>query len=160
MRVCLSVSEHRPMSELLVRSSPSFYASYTRLWLGPPSAELRYVVYFRFTDDVIYVHNRRREKSVYIAWSDVTEYIVTIRSPCCGYNLARCVELLKAKIYGVIRIKLNQLVYKNVRTITSLPVKHLSAITVASIFPRFTHKMAAKTSRNEITSVSPYIYSK
>jgi len=25
--------------------------------------------------------------------SDVTESMVTIRSPCCGYNLAWCVEL-------------------------------------------------------------------
>ena len=31
----------------------------------------------------------------------------------------------KAKLYGVIRIKLNQLVYENVHTITSLPVKRI-----------------------------------
>jgi len=33
-------------------------------------------------------------KYVHYTWrSDVTEAMVTIRSPCCGYNLAWCVEL-------------------------------------------------------------------
>jgi len=29
----------------------------------------------------------------YIGWSDVTESVVKIRSPFCGYNMAYCVEL-------------------------------------------------------------------
>ena len=28
-----------------------------------------------------------------IGWRDVTESVVTIRSPCCGYSMAWCVEL-------------------------------------------------------------------
>jgi len=53
----------------------------------------------------------------------------------------------KAKFYGVIHIKLNQLVSENVHTITGLPISvYLSAITVTSIFQNVTHKMAAETS--------------
>jgi len=50
-------------------------------------------------------------------WSDVTESTVTIRSPFCGYNLAWCVEL-KAKLYEVIHIKLNQF--------TKMPIRSLA----------------------------------
>jgi len=32
-------------------------------------------------------------KVLYTGCSDITESMVTIRSPCCGYNLALCVEL-------------------------------------------------------------------
>jgi len=34
-----------------------FSVRYLCLWLGPPLAALRYVMYFRFMDDVIFVHN-------------------------------------------------------------------------------------------------------
>jgi len=44
-------------------------------------------------------------------------YTVTIRSPFCGYNLAWCVEL-KAKLYEVIHIKLNQF--------TKMPIRSLA----------------------------------
>ena len=58
---------------------------------------------------------RVKSNTRYTGWSDVTESMVTIRPPCCGYNLKWCV----AKIHKVIRIKLNQLVYKQVHTITN-----------------------------------------
>jgi len=31
---------------------------------------------------------------VYVGWNDVTELMVTIGSPFCGYNLAKCVQLM------------------------------------------------------------------
>ena len=34
-----------------------FFACYLCPWFGPPLAALRYVVYFRFMDDVIFAHN-------------------------------------------------------------------------------------------------------
>jgi len=34
------------------------------------------------------------ELKLYTEWIDVTESMVTIRSPFCGYNLALCVELM------------------------------------------------------------------
>ena len=43
--------------------------------------------------------------------------MVTIRSPFCGYNTAQCAQI-KAKIYRVIQIKLNQLVYVHMITPT------------------------------------------
>jgi len=55
--------------------------------------------------------------SFFSRWSDVTESTVTIRSPFCGYNLAWCVEL-KAKLYEVIHIKLNQF--------TKMPIRSLA----------------------------------
>ena len=63
---------------------------------------------------------------VYMGGSDVTESMVTIRSPFCGYNSACCMEL-KGEICGVIHIKLNQLglLYENVHTIISLPIKRI-----------------------------------
>ena len=40
-------------------------------------------------------HSRQSEMSwLYIGWNDVTESMVTIRSPFCGYNLAYWVELI------------------------------------------------------------------
>ena len=58
VRVCLSLRE--PISgttrsrTVHVRTLPNFCAI---PWLGPPLAALRYLMYFRFTDDVIFVHN-------------------------------------------------------------------------------------------------------
>jgi len=51
---CLSTSTS---PELFVRSSPNFCACYLRPWLGSPLAVLRYVIYFRFMDDIIFAHN-------------------------------------------------------------------------------------------------------
>ena len=55
--------------------------------------------------------------SFFSRWSDVTESTATIRSPFCVYNLAWCVEL-KAKLYEVIHIKLNQF--------TKMPIRSLA----------------------------------
>ena len=66
------------------------------------------------------IHNERGSASLYVGWSDVTESMVTIWSPFLGIT-RRIVWSKKAMICGVIRIKLNQLVYDNVHTITSLP---------------------------------------
>jgi len=50
------------------------------------------------------------------------------------------------KIYHVIRIKFNWLVFLNVHTITNLPNKaYLSDNTMTNISKSFTHKMVAKT---------------
>jgi len=38
----------------------TFYARYLLPWLGPPLAALRYVMYFRFMDDVIVAHKPRQ----------------------------------------------------------------------------------------------------
>jgi len=54
-------------------------------------------------------------------------------------------------VSGVIRIKLNQLVYKNVHTIISLSIKRiLSAITVTSIF-QFYLQDGLHTERHYVT---------
>jgi len=60
----------------------------------------------------------------YIGRSDVTQSMVTIRSPCCGYNLALCVELKGEDIWSY-STKLNQLVYENAHTTTNLPTKRI-----------------------------------
>ena len=72
--------------------------------------------------------------------------MVTIRSPCCGYNLARCVEL-KGEDLSSYSHKIESVNYENVHMITSFTNKaYLSVITVTSIFQSFTYEMAAKTS--------------
>ena len=43
----------------------------------------------------------------------------------------------KAKICGVIHIKLNQLVYENVHAITSLPLKRIKRYYTANIFSEY-----------------------
>jgi len=44
-----------------------FFACCMWPWLGPPLAALQYVVmYFRFSDDVMLVHNRPAEYGVYL----------------------------------------------------------------------------------------------
>jgi len=65
-----------------------------------------------------------------------------------------------AKIYRVIYITIDPLVYENVFMITSLPTKRISIsdITVKNISKSFTHKMAAKAAGAEITSLSSYVY--
>jgi len=72
--------------------------------------------------------------------------MVTIRSPFCGYNLAKCVELIGERLPC----------YSNKIYLVSLrkcPCDHkptdkayISDSRVKSISKSFTHKMAAKTS--------------
>jgi len=50
--------------------------------------------------------------SINIGCSDVTESMVTIRSPFCGYNMTQWVEL-GVKIHRVIQIKFNRLFSRN-----------------------------------------------
>ena len=92
--------------------------------------------------------NQQRQSTegiIHIRWNDVTESIVTIRSPFCGYNMTQCVELNGEDLSC----------YSNetesVRpSLTKCPYDHwltnkayLSAITVTNIFLVFTYKMAA-----------------
>ena len=76
--------------------------------------------------------------------------MVMIRSPYCGYNLACCVELKNEDLWSYShKIELGAyLVYENVHTITSLPIKRRSKRCYSnqhfSLLP--TIKMAAKTS--------------
>ena len=49
--VCLSVRDH-----ISGTTHPIFTKFLCRSWLGPPLAALRYVMYFRFMDDVILAH--------------------------------------------------------------------------------------------------------
>jgi len=60
----------------------------------------------------------------YIRWSDVTESMVTIRSSCCGYNLAWCVEL-KGEDLSSYSHKIESLIYENVIMITSVEMPFL-----------------------------------
>ena len=75
---------------------------------------------------------------------DVTESMVTTRSPCCGwYNMMcavkrrRFMELFSSKIESV---SLRKCPYDHWLTNKA----YLSAITVTNISPSFSHKMAAK----------------
>jgi len=81
----------------------------------------------------------------YTGWSYVTEAMVTIRSPCCGYNLAWCVELKCAHFWScshkIESVSIRKCPYDHWLTNEA----YLSAITVTSIFRSFTYKMAAKT---------------
>ena len=72
-RVCLYVCMYVCLSAVLCtcisRTSRLFCALYLWQWLSPPLAALRYVMYFRFCDGVIFAHdgpcrNRQREKCV------------------------------------------------------------------------------------------------
>jgi len=71
--------------------------------------------------------------------------MVTIRSPCCGCNLAWCVEIIGEDLWSCSHIK-------NWISLRKCPYDHwltnkayLSAITVTGIFRSFTYKMAPKT---------------
>ena len=56
--VCASVCISASISpELYVPSSPNFCTCYLWPWLGSRLSELRYVMYFRFCDDVIMAMN-------------------------------------------------------------------------------------------------------
>jgi len=71
-----------------------------------------------------------------------------MRSPFCGYNLAKCAALIVEDCH-VIQTKFNQLVEEHVHTIgrfVPADKAYLSDIRVTNISKSFTHKMAAETS--------------
>ena len=71
--------------------------------------------------------------------------MATIRSPCCGYNLAWCVELKGDDLWScshkIESVNLRKCPYDHWLT----NKVYLSASTVTSIFRSFTYKTAAKT---------------
>jgi len=75
---------------------------------------------------------------LYIGWSDVTESMVTIRSPFCGYDMTQCVELngeeLSCYSNKIESVSLRKCPYD----------RWLSAVTVTNIYQSFTYKMAGK----------------
>jgi len=86
--------------------------------------------------------------------------MATIRSPFCGYNVAKCVESTGEDLSRVIQIKFNLLVNKNVRMIINLPTKkaYFSDITVENIYQSLPTRWRRKPAGIEITSLSPYVY--
>jgi len=54
MSTSVSVSVSRISSEQRVRSLPNFCSCCLWPWLGPPSASLQYIMYFRFVDDIMF----------------------------------------------------------------------------------------------------------
>ena len=56
--VLASVGRGNISPELRDQSSP-FCALYQRSWLGPPPAALRYIMYFRFLDNVMFALGSR-----------------------------------------------------------------------------------------------------
>ena len=84
------------------------------------------------------------ETHPYIGWSNVTESMVMIRSPCCGYNLAWCVELKREDLSSYSH-KIES-VYENVHTITSLPITRFKHYYSNQHLSEFYLKIAAKTS--------------
>ena len=81
---------------------------------------------------------------IYTGWSDVTKYVVTIRSPFCGYNTTQCIELngedLSCCWNKIESVSLRKCVHGHWLTNKA----YLSAIAVTNITQSFTHKMAAK----------------
>jgi len=79
---------------------------------------------------------------VYIGWSDVTGYMVTIRSPFCGYEMLQCVEIrdedLSCCSVSLLKVSICQYMSTN--------KAYLIDITLANISQSFTYKMAPKTS--------------
>jgi len=82
----------------------------------------------------------------YIRWNDVTESMVTIRPPFCGYNTIYCVEVngedLSWYSNKTESVSLRKCTYYDWLTNNNKPC--LSAITVANIYKSFTYKMVAK----------------
>ena len=95
-------------------------------------------------------------------WSDVTESMVTIQSPLCGYNAARCGELKGGDLscYSDKTESVSLRICPYDRWLTNNA--HLSAITVTNISESFTYMMAAKINWHRywtiITSLTPYVY--
>jgi len=78
-------------------------------------------------------------QEIYIEWSDVTEFMVTIRSPFCGYDQMRCVK------YRVYSNKIESFSIRKCSCDHWLTNKtYLSAIAMTYIYQSFTYKIAAK----------------
>jgi len=83
-----------------------------------------------------------------IGWNDVTESMVAIRSPFCGYNTIKCVEL-NGKNLSCYSNKLEPVSLRKCPRDHWLANKaHLGATTATSISQSFTYKMAAKINRH------------
>jgi len=76
--------------------------------------------------------------------------MVTIRSPCCGYNLVRCVELkwkdLSSYSHKIESVSLRKYLYDHKLTNKAYLSVIISSNQQSSIFQSFTYKMAARTS--------------
>jgi len=85
-----------------------------------------------------------RHKPVYMRRNDVTESMVTIQSPFCGYSTTKCVELngeaLSCYSNKTESVSLRKCPYDHWLTDKA----YLSAITVRNISRSFTYKMAAE----------------
>jgi len=107
MALCLSVSvtsqssseKAGRMKTFLARTLPSTYPTLhlqnkiTSLWNFVPNSGLEnFATACRPSQSVVNFVLQRRTL-VYIRWRDVTESMVTTRSPFCGYNMAYYVEL-------------------------------------------------------------------
>jgi len=104
---------------------------------------------------------RNTDHAMWRGWSDVTESMVTVGSPFCGYdNTTWCVELngkdLSCHLNKIVSVSLRKCPYDHWLASKA----YLSAITVANISQSFTYKMAAKINCGikKITSLSPYVY--
>jgi len=77
--------------------------------------------------------------TLYIGWNDVTESMVTIRSPFCGYNTIECVELngedLSCYSNETKSLSLRKCSYDHWLTNKA----YLSAVTVTNISQTFTY---------------------
>ena len=85
-----------------------------------------------------------RHKPVYMRRNDVTESMVTIQSPFCGYSTTKCVELngeaLSCYSNKTESVSLRKCPYDHWLTDKA----YLSAITARNISRSFTYKMAAE----------------
>ena len=83
-------------------------------------------------------------KYYYRVTCDVTESMVTMRSPCCGYNTTWCAELngedLSCYWNKIESVSLRKCPYD----LRSGNKAYLSAIAATNVSPSFTYKMAAK----------------
>ena len=69
LTLCLSVflSGHIS-SEPRDLSTPNFLCMLLRPWLGPPLLVLRYIMYFRFVDNIMFAHNGLRGSMDLTLW--------------------------------------------------------------------------------------------
>jgi len=91
---------------------------------------------------------RKHKVTQYIRWSDVTQSVVTTRSPFCGYSTTSCVEL-NGEDLSCYWNKIESTILRKCPYHHWLANKaHVSAITVTDISKSFTYKMAAKINRH------------
>ena len=95
----------------------------------------QYVMLFEFC----HLHAMRNIlTTIYIGWSDVTESVVTIRSPFCGYNTTYCVELsgedFSCYSNKIKPFSLRECLYDHWLTNKA----YLSSITMTNIYQSFT----------------------